>query len=305
MRVRVGSLLAAVISLGLVGVHAISAESAPPQRLPSAVLIYPLVVSEGGGAVRDTRIELVNLTGRATNVSCFYVDGEACFEIGFFVSLTANQPVSWLASEGLSNYAAHFSVPPFNGSGELKCVVEPNEPAVHAHNAIQGRAIVFGSDGQTLGYGAVGFQRISDGEFSGAVELDGSMYARCPDEMHFAFVASKAESDSEIVLAPCTEDLENQVGGSATVQFTVYNEFEDQLSASVTVDCYSRRSLYKIGNVFRRDTLGTETGHAVVRGVQMPVLAMIIDRFTSNSTAVAAANEPALRGGRAAGIRFP
>ena len=269
------------------------------------MLIYPLVVVESGGTVRDTRVELVNLTRRATDVSCFYVDGDACFEIGFFVRLTANQPVSWLASEGLINYGARFSVPPFNGTGELKCVVEPSEPTVEAHNAIQGRAIVFGADGQTMGYGAVAFQRISDGEFSGAVELDGSMYARCPDEMHFAFVASKTESDSEIVLAPCTEDLENQVGGSATVQFTVYNEFEDQLSASVNVDCYSRRSLHKIGNVFRRDTLGTETGHVVVRGVQMPVLAMLIDRFTPDLAPVAAANEPALRGGRAAGIRFP
>ena len=66
----------------------------PPQRLPSALLIYPLIDTDGGFS-RDTRIELLNLTGRAIDVRCFYVEGSFCGEIGFFVRLTPNQPLSW------------------------------------------------------------------------------------------------------------------------------------------------------------------------------------------------------------------
>jgi hypothetical protein len=36
--------------------------------LPSAVLQWPLIVAEGGGQTRDTRVELVNLTRSALQV---------------------------------------------------------------------------------------------------------------------------------------------------------------------------------------------------------------------------------------------
>jgi hypothetical protein len=198
-------------------------------------------------------------------------------------------------------------VPPFFGQGELKCVVQPREPGVDAHNAIQGRAIVFAADGTTLGYGAVAFRRLADGEFENVVELDGSTYARCPDEQHFVFLASDPAPavGSELVLAPCSEDLENQVPTVTTVQFVVFNEFEQQLSASVSVNCYSRRLLRQISSVFTFNTLGTDTGHMIVRGVHTPVTALVIDRFDAGAAQGAAVNEPALRGGRPATIIFP
>lgn len=280
------------------------AESAPAQRVPSALLIYPLIDSDGG-FTRDTRVELVNLTSREQHVSCFYVEGGICFEIGFFLTLTPNQPLSWLASKGLVSGGSNSAVPPFFGSGELKCLVQPQSEELEAHNAIQGRAIVFGSDGQTIGYGAIGFRRLAPGTFDGVAELDGSTYARCPDEQHFAFLAADADSETEIVLAPCTEDLENQIPTSTVVQFLVINEFEQVLSASTTVTCQNRLLLSDVSSVFTRDTLGTDTGHLIVRGVQTPVTAMLIDRFTSGLNPATASNEPAFRGGRAATIRFP
>jgi hypothetical protein len=280
------------------------AESAPAQRLPSALLIYPLIDSDGG-ITRDTRVELVNLTSREQHVSCFYVEGRICFEIGFFLTLTPNQPVSWLASKGMVSGISNSAVPPFFGSGELKCLVQPASEELEAHNAIQGRAIVFGSDGQTIGYGAIGFRRLLPGSFDGLAELDGQTYAKCPDEQHFAFLAADTDSETEIVLAPCTEDLENQIPFSTVVQFLVINEFEQILSASTTVTCQNRLILSDVSSVFTRNTLGTETGHLIVRGVQTPVTAMLIDRFTSGVNPSTAANEPAFRGGRAASIQFP
>jgi hypothetical protein len=277
------------------------AQEAPAQRLPSAVLIYPLIDSDGFS--RETRVELVNLSRSPQRVSCFYVEGAFCNEIGFQVSLTPNQPLSWLASHGYNQNSS--AVPPFLGVGELKCAVLPSDPSVDSHNAIQGRAIVYGSDGQTIGYSAVGFQRLVDGEFTGELDLDGQTYAACPDEQHFAFLATDASSSSEIVLTPCTEDLENQIPTSGVVTILVVNEFEETLSASINVSCYARRRLEDVSSVFQRSTLGSETGHLIVRGAQTPMVTMLIDRFNAGAAPGTAGNEPFLKNGRAATIRFP
>ena len=296
-------LIVAVIALAA-GARA----EAPPQRLPSAVLIYPLIRVEGGGATVDTRVELVNLSRRPVDLKCIYVPQQTCSGLDFHIRLTANQPLSWLASRGLFTNQSATAVPPFGSSGELKCIVEPDQEGIDYHNAIQGRAAVFGADGQTVGYSAVGFLRLVDGPLDNIIPLDGAIYSQCPDQQHFVFVSSTGDpaSESEIVIAPCSEDLENLVAPPTTVQFEIINEFEQHLSASTIVTCYARRTLRSISQSFTRATLGTETGHVIVRGVQTPVLAMLIDHFVTPGGAPATAgNEPALRGGRSAEIRFP
>jgi len=277
---------------------------APAQRLPSALLIYPYIVADG---VNDTRIELLNLSRLPRTLHCFFVDGDTCSGTNFYMSLTPNQPISWLASQGTVNNKTFSAAPPFFGTGELKCLVEPPLPDVEQHNTVQGRAIVFGSDGQTVGYSAVGFQRLSPGEVTDDVtlSLDGSEYAQCPDELRFAFLASNAGSQSEIILVPCSQDLLNVIPTRTTVQFKLINEFEQVLSASLIIECFEQRRLEEISNVFREENLGTVTGQVVVRGVQVPLLGMIIDRFSVGANAATAANEPFLRGGRSATVSLP
>ncbi|MEO8602718.1 MAG: hypothetical protein ABI629_09085 [bacterium] len=289
----------------------VAGADAPPQRLPSAVLIFPLIAVEGGGTTVDTRVELVNLSRQAVDVKCVFIPALSCSGIDFHIRLTPNQPLSWLASKGLFTTSL-TAIPPFFGSsGELKCFVQPDDgqESIDQHNTIQGRAAVFGADGQTIGYSAVGFLRLSDGPYNGIIPLDGNTYAQCPDEQHFVFLSSEAGNpltESEIVLAPCSEDLENSIPTTTTVQFLVVNEFEQQLSAATTVSCYTRRTLRQISQVFTRATLGSETGHVIVRGVQTPVLAMLIDRFlTPDGARGTAGNGPAYRGGRSAEIRLP
>jgi hypothetical protein len=281
---------------------------APPQRLPSAVLIYPLIRVEGGGATVDTRVEIVNLTSRPIDLKCIYVPAQTCSGLDFHVRLTANQPLSWLASHGLFSGFSSTAVPPFGQTGELKCIVEPEQEGIEFHNAIQGRAAVFGADGQTIGYSAVGILRLVDGPLENTIPLDGVTYSQCPDQQHFLFLSSTGTpaSESEIVIAPCSEDLENLVAPPTTVQFEIVNEFEQHLSASTIVTCYANRTLRQISQSFTRATLGSETGHLIVRGVQTPVLAMLVDHFqTPGGAPATAGNEPALRGGRSAEIVFP
>lgn len=307
---RVVSILrSAALAVGVLTVVTAGARGeAPPQRLPSAVLVYPLIQVEGGGAAVDTRVELVNLTSRPVDMKCIYVPARTCSGLDFHVRLTPNQPLSWLASRGVFNNTSFTAVPPFSASGELKCIVQPDEEGLDRHNAIQGRAAVFGADGQTIGYSAVGFLRLVDGPLENVIPLDGVTYSQCPDEQHFVFQSSTAAAatESEIVIAPCSEDLENLVSPPTTVQFEIINEFEQRLSASTIVTCYARRTLRQISQSFTRATLGSETGHVIVKGVQTPVLAMLVDRFlTPGGAQGTAGNEPALRGGRSAEIRFP
>jgi hypothetical protein len=297
---RIDRIFIVLVALVVLSAGSVSADSSPPQRLRSALLMYPLIVNDG---TRNTRVEIVNLTGSEKQLKCVYLSGTRCAETNFFITLTANQPMSWLASQGTFNSKSFTAVPPFYGTGQLQCVVEPEQPDVDFHNAIQGRAVVFGTDGETLGYGAVGFQRLTSGEFTGRADLDGVTYTQCPDELHFAFLASDSGSDSEIVLVPCSQDVLTTVP-STVVQIRVVNEFEQVLSASFTVSCQASSELDRISSAFTRATLGSETGHAILRGVQSPILGMVIDRFTPGDPA-AAANEPILRGGRSATVVIP
>jgi hypothetical protein len=299
-------MLAVAAALAMLWAQRVAAE-APPQRLPSAVLIWPLIVVDGGGSITDTRVELVNLTRMPVSLGCIFVAADTCGEIDFRIRLTPNQPLSWLASRGVFNGMA--AVPPLSSTGELKCVVQPEEESVASHNAIQGRAAVFGVDGQTIGYSAVGFLRLTDGPLTNEISLDGVTYTQCPDEQHFVFIATDPQNpsvQSELVISPCDEDLENLFHPPTIIQFQVFNEFEEQFSASINVQCSARRLLWRISTIFTRAVLGTDTGHVVLKGVQSPVLALVVDRFLAAPAVPATAgNEPALRGGRSAQITIP
>ena len=301
---RTHLMTAAAAGLALLWSGVVKAES--PQRLPSAVLVYPLIVVEGGGQTTDTRVELVNLSSGPVSLDCTYVPADTCGGFDFQVMLTPNQPISWLASRGV--FSGGTAVPPFSSTGELKCVVLPLEESVSAHNTIQGRAAVFGADGQTIGYSAVGFLRLTDGPLTNEIDLDGVTYTQCPDKQHFVILASDPadpSAQSELVIAPCSEDLENLNPATTVVQLLVYNEFEEVFSSSTSVTCSFRRKLLQISNVFAAATLGSPTAHLIVQGVQSPILAMVIDRFRTPPAPATAGNEPALEGGRSAEILLP
>jgi hypothetical protein len=65
---------------------------------------------------------------------------------------------------------------------------------------------------------------------------------------------------TELTLVPCQEDLENQVPGRVTLQFQIFNEFEQQFSTSITVTCWLNASLSRIASVLTQSgTLGSTT----------------------------------------------
>jgi hypothetical protein len=274
----------------------------PAQKLPSALLIYPLVRVS---ATQETIIELMNLTGAIVSVQCFYVQSLTCNEIGFFVNLTGNQPLSWKASSGFGGNGRRIA-PPFTGDGELKCVVVPRSTDLSAHNALQGRALLSDTAAQTVGYSAIAFRRLSPGGYTGTVALDGINYEMCPDRLHFQVLTSHAGSNSELVLVPCSQDLELQTPSTASLQFAVINEIEQQISGATTLRCFNRISFSSTA-ALRRSSVGTDTAHLMVRGTDVPVVGLVIDRFQvpGSGAASTSSNDPYLDGGRPATVILP
>jgi hypothetical protein len=237
-------------------------------------------------------------------LQCFYVRQTDCFEIGFLVRLTAQQPLSWFASMGTNNPITSTAVPPFDGVGELKCAVLPELPDLASHNVLQGRALVYGS-GETIGYGAIGFQRLTPGSATNVIELDGFEYEACPDRLHFqVFTRKVGVPASQLILVPCSQDLLTQTPTHATVQLAIINEFEQVFSSSFRLSCLTSMPFSSISTLSNA-TLGTDTAHLVVRGVGEPLLGMVIDRFEGFGQVQATSNTPYLDGARDATVIFP
>jgi hypothetical protein len=306
----VGNLMKAmnwVVGLLALVAAATAALAAPPaQKLPSALVVLPLL--ETGvfdGVMRETRIELVNLANQTVDLQCFFVYEESCNEIGFFVTMTPFQPVSWLASTGFNDLATLTRVPPFVGRGEMKCAVLARRPEIEFHNVLQARAIIFGDNGQTVAYSATAFRRLSDGDFTGLMPLDGVTYEQCPEKLHFTVIGERPGiSESKLVLVPCTQDLFNQIPSQPNVQFTIINEFEQAFSAATRFKCFHRSSLTQISNTLARTTLGTDIAHLVIRSTGLPVIGLVIDHFTFG-VPLTAGNDPSFEGGRSATVTFP
>lgn len=89
---------------------------------------------------------------------------------------------------------------------------------------------------------------------------------------------------TELTLVPCSENLEDQLPASVTVQFAIFNEFEERFSTSTTVSCFLNLPLSKIGtgNVFTFGVLGTIAAYS--RITPNPGVCGVLGRCTSGST---------------------
>ena len=279
---------------------------APAQKLASAFVIFPYIVTS---ATQDTRVELMNMSDQQIDLQCFYVRQSDCIEVGFFVSLTANQPLSWLANDGANNPLTFSAVPPFTGVGELKCAVASQRAELDFHNVLQGRVLIYDNvSGETVGYDAIGFQKLSPGAFTGVINLDGFTYEACPDRLHFVVLTRQGTTTSDLITVPCAEDLLTQTPTETTVQLAIINEFEQVFSSSYKQKCLGTPSGQSFSrfSTLSKATLGTDTAHVVVRGVTSPLVGLVIDRFTGqNNTLHTTANEPFLEGARESTVIFP
>ncbi len=206
-------------------------------------------------------------------------------ETDFTIWLTKQQPTHWLVSEGRDTVSSPSfgdndsgfppgRVPPVSDfEGELKCVEVTDTGDPLTGNHLKGEATIkvfethLGGDnpvteGDVSKYNAIGIRGNPDAQpDSNTLLLNGEVYDACPSKLilnHFAtfsndpFVeeeVSGVSSDNftELTLVPCGENFETQQPTTTTIQFLIFNEFEQRISASTTVTCYLNTELSNIG----------------------------------------------------------
>jgi hypothetical protein len=97
-----------------------------------------------------------------------------------------------------------------------------------------------------------------DAEFSSSYQIcqgDGDCpeYETCVDGSNIEVDPATSQLTSltsatvtDLTLIPCQQNFEEQTPGRVTVQFKVYNEFENVFSASTTVECWANFHLYEL-----------------------------------------------------------
>ena len=184
--------------------------------------------------------------------------------------------------------------------GELKCIEVTDSGEPITRNDLKGEATLvslvtmvdgplssnFTVEGDVAKYNAIGIRGNPDVAPGNPLLLDGgATYDACPAKLilnHFTsgapdMVVSEIIGDgatskefTDLTLVPCNEDFENQIPKWVTVQFIVYNEYEERYSTSITVSCFLETELANIGQVFTYGFLGTEVAQAIITPVVQP-----------------------------------
>lgn len=238
-----------------------------------------------------------------------------CVETDFAFRLTAKQPIVWTVSRGLPGLSFPLAVLPGPGGqrnsgsipvspqdpmvGELKCIEVGDDEYPLDSNDLIGQATISqyttANGGDIQAYNAIGIPSIAGQNNRDNTLVLGQEYAGCPNYLHLdhffddtpfsvgtagvgvGVVSGKIKTF--LTLIPCSEDFVLQVWPRTTVQFLVYNEFEQRFSTSRSTGCFSELQLSDIDtragdspannlySIFNVNVQGTATGQTTIRGV--------------------------------------
>ncbi len=224
-------------------------------------------------------------------------------ETDFSFRMTAKQPLVWTVGLGLAgedlpladsgadgNSGSISAVPEDPMVGELKCVEVGDDDLPIASNDLKGEATIehVFVDGPPFAdiraYNAIGIQAKTQDDPKDNTLVIGREYNACPNILlmdHFfddAFEPAAGDTvRSDLTLVPCSEDFNLQAPIKTTVQFLVYNEFEQRFSTSTSVQCFREIHISDIGtrpgpsddrsSIFNVNIGGTLNGQALIRAV--------------------------------------
>jgi hypothetical protein len=212
----------------------------------------------------------------------------------FDLVLTQQQPTSWVASRGrpvdpldepcgnfppaYDCYGAGFDPGPVPAltdgfAGELRCVETDLSGAPVSGNHLTGEATLENrATGDVSKYSALGFAGLEANDGDGELRL-GEEYVGCPQSLLLdhtsdgTAVPSLAGSTTttQLTVVPCRANLDTLDPESITVIFSISNEFEQQFSAVLNVQCWANFELGEVNQVFTATTLGTATAQTRMR----------------------------------------
>ncbi len=95
-----------------------------------------------------------------------------------------------------------------------------------------------------------------------------------PEILNNGVVSLRSATLTDLTLIPCSQDFENIAPSAVTVQFLVWNEFENVFSASRTIYCWDNFYLFQIDSpndpersIFSINNLGTTGAHTSITPV--------------------------------------
>jgi len=223
-------------------------------------------------------------------------------ETDFRFTLTPHQPVGWVASDGLADFPLasraspggefnfQSSVPPVSENpfrGELKCIVVGDDELPIDRNWLKGEATILEAEEDDIDiatYNAYGIQAIEGANNRDNTLVLGEEYNACPnivEILHYFDDADEPangdEVETELTFVPCSQDFNLQIPKRITVQFLVFNEFEQRFSTSRPIDCLTAVPLSDLvprpgedddfASIFNVAVQGTLTGKTLARGV--------------------------------------
>lgn len=175
--------------------------------------------------------------------------------------------------------------------GELRCIAVDQNDVPIEENLLKGEAEIVRSEGVAVdvwAYNAVGVPALpkavgggNNGDNVLVLGGSGAEYGGCPNVLildHFFDGANDPISNATVVthltLVPCTQDFLRQSPVQTTVQFLVFNEFEQRFSTSyANFQCFRTFQLSRIDtrtptfSIFSAGVMGTLTGQTRIRGV--------------------------------------
>jgi hypothetical protein len=243
----------------------------------ASLLIFPKVVASSSG---DTLLQVANLLDARVDVFCTYVDGASWNATGFRLSLVAEQPLHWPASQGRAATGEDdpndIPAAPADFAGELICVEVDGTGAPSAGNRLVGRATVAPlPDGDALAYAAIGVPSsgFNDGDDTLCLGdettdacLFGAEYNACPAAWWLAHPSDGAPDEqlgagatqaTRLVIVPCSQNIRDGEPGHVEVALEVTNEFEQHFAATASVDCWADLAAGEVSDIFRADMLGS------------------------------------------------
>lgn len=239
--------LLALCALVVMGTAALAADpgisypvaSEVSDQKAGSVLVYPYYTSNPAAAnVQNTRFNITNTSATsAAFVHLFFVDGANCSVSDRYICLTANQTLTFLASEqdpGTRGYLVAISV-----DGVIGC---PN-----SFNFLIGDEYVKTEAGHQANLGAEAFAALFEGNVAGCDGADTDAllvfngttgYNRWPLVVAASSIPPLPDgNNTQLILVRAGGSLISGVSGSQPIFGILYNDQEEPHSFTVNVTC--------------------------------------------------------------------